>query len=133
MKAEARLKKEPGEKNFSCYLRIEDLKCSILGQGSSVKAAIKDMESGWNDMKEELKDEGKEIPELEISYKFDIGSLFNYYDFINVAGVSREVGINPSLMRQYVTGVRNPSQPRKERIVQGIRSLASKMQTVEMY
>jgi len=133
MKVEARVEREPGEKNFSCYMHIDSLNCGVLGVGSSAKAAIKDMLSGWKDETDELREEGKEIPELEIEYKFDVGSLFNYYDFINVSGVSREIGVSPSVMRQYGIGIRKPSPERKKEIMMGIKSLASKMQTAEIY
>ena len=133
MKVEARVEREPVEKNFSCYMHIDSLNCGVLGVGSSAKAAIKDMLSGWNDETDELREEGKEIPELEIEYKFDVGSLFNYYDFINVSGVSREIGVSPSVMRQYAIGIRKPSPERKKEIMMGIKSLASKMQTAEIY
>lgn len=133
MKVEARVEREPGEKNFSCYMNIDGLKTSVLGQGSSAKAAIKDMQNGWLDVADELKSEGKKVPQLDIEYKFDVGSLFNYYDFINVAGVSREIGISPSVMRQYSIGMRKPSNERKKKIIDGIKSLASKMQKAEIY
>ena len=133
MKVEARVEREPGEKNFSCYMHIDSLNCAVLGVSSSAKAAIKDMLSGWKDETDELREEGKEIPELEIEYKFDVGSLFNYYDFINVSGVSREIGVSPSVMRQYAIGIRKPSPERKKEIMMGIKSLASKMQTAEIY
>ena len=48
MKVEARVEKEPGEKNFSCYMHIDSLKAAVLGTGSSAKAAIKDMLNGWH-------------------------------------------------------------------------------------
>lgn len=133
MKVEARVEREPGEKNFSCYMHIDSLKASVLGTGSSAKAAINDMLSGWKDEADVLREQGKDVPELDIEYKFDIGSLFNYYDFINVAGVSREIGVSPSVMRQYATGVRKPSQERKKKIISGFKSLASKMQMAAIY
>jgi hypothetical protein len=133
MKVEARVEKEPGEKNFSCYMHIDSLKAAVLGTGSSAKAAIKDMLNGWHDEVAELSAQGKEVPNLDIKYKFDVGSLFNYYDFINVAGISREIGVSSSVMRQYVIGIRKPSPARKKEIVSGIKSLATKMQTAEIY
>lgn len=133
MKVEARVEREPGEKNFSCYMHINSLKAGVLGIGSSAKAAIKDMLNGWKDECDELREQGKEVPQLDISYKFDVGSLFNYYDFINVAGVSREIGVSPSVMRQYAIGARKPSPERKKEIILGIKSLASKMQTAAIY
>lgn len=133
MKVEAKVAREPGERNFSCYMHIKSLKCGVLGEGHSAKEAMDDMMRGWNDEEDELREQGKNIPELEIVYRFDIGSLFNYYNFINVTGLSREINISPSVMRQYATGVRKPSPERKRAIISGIRSLATKMEAAEIY
>ena len=129
----ANVKREPGEKNFSCYMNVEELKTGVLGLGSSAKAAIDDMLSGWQDAVADLKEDGIEVPELEIEYRFDVGSLFSYYDFVNIAGVAREIGLNPSVMRQYAIGVRKPSEERKLQIVAGLKSLADKMQHAVLY
>lgn len=54
------------------------------------------------------KEIGKQIPEelndIVFEYKYDVASLFNYYDFINVSKFAKAAGINSSLMRQYKTG-----------------------------
>lgn len=133
MRVIANVKREPGEKNFSCYMNVAELKTGVLGLGSSAKAAIGDMLSGWQDAVADLKEDGIEVPELEIEYRFDVGSLFSYYDFVNIAGVASEIGLNPSVMRQYAIGVRKPSEERKLQIVAGLKSLADKMQHAVLY
>ena len=133
MRVIANVKRELGEKNFSCYMNVAELKTGVLGLGSSAKAAIGDMLSGWQDAVADLKEDGIEVPELEIEYRFDVGSLFSYYDFVNIAGVAREIGLNPSVMRQYAIGVRKPSEERKLQIVAGLKSLADKMQHAVLY
>jgi hypothetical protein len=133
MKVVANVEREPGEKNYSCLLTVKPLKGTVLGCGSSAKAAIEDMLKGWDDTTEYLREEGKEIPTLEIEYRFDVGSLFSYYDFVNIAGVAREIGLNPSVIRQYVIGTRKPSAERKKQIVTGFKSLANKMQHAVLY
>ena len=129
----ARVEREVGERNFSCYMKVESVNASVLGRGNTANAAIADMLRGWEDIKTDLKDDGVGIPSIDIEYTFDIGALFNYYDFINVAGVSREIGISSAVMRQYATGARKPSQERKEQIVKGIKSLAKKMEMAIIY
>lgn len=133
MKVIANVKREPGEKNFSCYMNITELKTGVLGLGSSAKAAINDMMSGWQDAVADFKDDGIEAPELEIEYRFDVGSLFSFYDFVNIAGVAREIGINPSVMRQYAIGTRKPSTERKAAIMTGFKRLALKMQNAVLF
>lgn len=133
MKVIANVKREPGEKNYSCLLTVKPIKGTVLGCGSSAKAAIEDMLKGWNETTEYLKEEGEDVPALEIEYRFDVGSLFSYYDFVNIAGVAREIGLNSSVIRQYVIGTRKPSAERKKQIITGLKSLADKMQQAVLY
>ena len=95
--------------------------------------AGRDMRSGWQDAVADFKDDGIEAPELEIEYRFDVGSLFSFYDFVNIAGVAREIGINPSVMRQYAIGTRKPSTERKAEIMAGFKRLALKMQNAVLF
>lgn len=129
----ARVEREVGEKNFSCYMKVESVNAGVLGQGNTASMAIADMLQGWEDTKADLKEDGIDVSPIEVEYTFDIGALFNYYDFINVAGVSREIGISSAVMRQYATGVRKPSKERKEQIINGIKSLAKKMEMASVY
>ena len=129
----ARVEREVGERNFSCYMKVESVNASVLGRGNTANAAIADMLRGWEDIKTDLKDDGVGVPSIDIEYTFDIGAFFNYYDFINVAGISREIGISPAVMRQYATGARKPSQKRKTRIIEGVKSLAKKIELTSVY
>lgn len=123
----AKVKREVGEKNFSCYMKVESVNAAVLGQGNTARTAIADMLQGWKDTMEDLKNDGIEVPAISIEYAFDIGALFNYYDFLNVSGISREIGISSAVMRQYATGIRKPSKERKEQIIKGIKSLARRV------
>lgn len=129
----AKVEREIGERNFSCYMKVESINAGVLGIGNTASAAIADMLQGWEDTKADLKEDGVDVAQIEIEYTFDIGALFNYYDFINVAGVSREIGISSAVMRQYATGVRKPSQKRKEQIMKGFKLLAKKMEKASIH
>lgn len=37
-------------------------------------------------------------------YRYDLQSFFDYFSFLNISEIARRSGINPSLMRQYVSG-----------------------------
>lgn len=130
MKVIASVQRQVGEKNYSCYMRVDCVKASSLGYGTSAKSAMMDMLKGWEEVKMDLMEDGKEVPNFEVEYAFDLPSLFNFYDFINIAGVSREIGISSAVMRQYAIGVRRPSDERKAQIVNGIRRIAEKLETV---
>ena len=132
MKATAKVERSWREELFLLY-EVESEGCSVLGTGSSAKAAMEDILKGREDMKACLASEDRDISEQEIEYVFDIGSLFSYYDLLNLSGVSRELGLNPSVGLRYVTGVRKPSAERKRKIADGIERLARKIQNVHLF
>ena len=132
-KVVAKVERETGDRNFSYYMKVGSINVGVLGQGNTAEAAIADMLWGWEDIRTDLKDDGVGVPSIDIEYTFDIGAFFNYYDFINVAGISREIGISPAVMRQYATGARKPSQKRKTRIIEGVKSLAKKIELTSVY
>jgi predicted RNase H-like HicB family nuclease len=85
-----------------------DLKSTIIGDGNTVAEAKADFKNSVNELLLFYKETGKQIPEeltdIEFEYKYDVASLFNFYDFINVSKFAKAAGINSSLMRQYKTG-----------------------------
>ena len=81
------------------------------------------------EIKELLEQEGKQMPELEFTFRFDIGSFFDYYSYLNMSGVAKKAGINASLMRQYSMGIHEPSKKRKQQILECLHQIAKELQT----
>ena len=92
---------------YSCFVEEDLPGFGLAGYGDTAEAAKEDM------MKAE---EGKEVPELEFTYKYDMQSFFNYFSFLNVTKVAEVAGINPSLMRQYTSGVTAAGQKQYDKI-----------------
>ena len=74
------------------------------------------MLKAYEDIKEMKAAEGTDVPELEFVYKYDLQSFFNYFSFLNVTKVAEVAGINPSLMRQYTSGVTTAGQKQYDKI-----------------
>jgi predicted transcriptional regulator len=61
----------------------------------------------------------------EFVYHYDIGSLLSLYDgILNQNSLGRITGINPSLVRQYLCGVKNPSKKRLADIQEKLHTFA---------
>lgn len=82
-----------------------DIESVFVGDGATVAEAKADFKETVKAALAYYKESGKEMPEelrdIEFDYKYDIASMFNYFDFINVTKFARWAGINPGLMRQY--------------------------------
>ena len=101
---------------YSCYVEDDLPGFGLSGFGESAEAAKEDMMKTYQEMKEIQAEEGKEVPELEFTYKYDMQSFFDYFSFLNVSKVAELAGINPSLKRQYTSGVANAGQKQYDKI-----------------
>lgn len=52
----------------------------------------------------------------EIEYRYDLSGFFLSFPFINASGFASYVGINPSLMRKYKSGLVKASAKQKDQI-----------------
>lgn len=82
-----------------------DLEHVMVGEGATVDEAKADFENSVAEMVASYTENGEELPEelrgLEFEYKYDVASVFDYFDFINVTKFARWAGINAALLRQY--------------------------------
>lgn len=63
-------------------------------------------------------------------WHYDIPALIDCYSgILNQSNLARIAKINPSIMRQYIAGVRNPSQKKMEHIQQNIQTFAQNLAT----
>ena len=82
---------------YSCFVEDDLPGFGLAGYGDTAEAAKEDMMKAYEEIKEMQAEEGKEVPELEFSYKYDMQSFFNYFSFLNVTKVAELAGINASL------------------------------------
>ncbi|MCR8557723.1 hypothetical protein KXD93_08725 [Mucilaginibacter sp. BJC16-A38] len=68
-----------------------------------------------------------EVNESQIQITLDLPQFFEYYKVINAKALSSRVGMNQSLLAQYVGGQKKPSQKQTEKIISGIRELGQEL------
>lgn len=61
-----------------------------------------------------------------------IGELFNDFPVLNVRQVARAIGINETLMQQYVNGAKRPSYERRIEIENYIRELGRRLYNIDL-
>lgn len=128
MKVAVTVEKQAGEKNCSCFVDKKIDNCLLAGYGPTVDDAVADMLTA----RKELIEAGYDIPELEMSFSYDIWAFFDKYP-LNVSAIAKRIGINPSLMRQYVSGSRKPSAKRTGEIQAAIRSLGRELASASLF
>lgn len=101
----------------------------LTSTGSTVQEAKEDLAECMAEAKEDLEAEGKTFPEVEFTYKYDLQSFFNYFSFLNVSDIAKRSGVNPSLMRQYASGVKNAGERTYQRLSACVQSITRELET----
>lgn len=103
------------------------------GFGESVEIAKADFFESVQEVMEEAKEEGIDVPkDIQVSYQFDIPSFFNYFDYLNVSKFAELAGVNESKMRQYKCGLAYPGEKVTKRITSAIRKIATDFSTATL-
>ena len=80
-----------------------DIQATIIGEGRTVAEAKADFENSVREMFASYTENGEELPAelqgIEFEYKYDVASVFDYFDFINVTKFAKWAGINAGLMQ----------------------------------
>ncbi|HET8885458.1 MAG TPA: XRE family transcriptional regulator [Salinimicrobium sp.] len=66
----------------------------------------------------------------EIKFKYDLESFFDFYKVINAKALSERIGMNQSLLAQYIKGIKKPSAPQTKRILQGVQQIGRELSEV---
>ena len=68
--------------------------------------------------------EGVEPPgQVDVTFKYDIPSFFNCFDYLNVSKFAEYAGINESRMRAYKSGIAYPGEKTTRKIMKAIESI----------
>lgn len=69
----------------------------------------------------------------EISLKPDLASFFKFYKVINAKALSQRIGMNQSLLAQYISGVKKPSQTQTQRILKGVQQVGKELASIQFF
>ncbi len=74
-----------------------------------------------------FEDKGYVYTVNEIKFILDLQSFFNFYKVINAKALSERIGMNQSLLAQYIIGVKKPSSAQINRILQGVQQIGREL------
>lgn len=78
-----------------------------------------------------LEDEGFAYAIEEIHFEYDLESFFYFYKVINAKAFSERIGMNQSLLAQYIKGIKKPSAVQTKRILQGVQQIGREISEVQ--
>lgn len=121
---------------YSAY--TPDTKSTVLnGQGNTVEEAIADLKVSMEEIIESYLETDGQVPEelrgqIEFEYKYDVPSLFNFFDEINMTTFSKKIGINASLLRRYKNGFAYASEKQVVKIKNGLHELGKQLSSAQL-
>ena len=71
------------------------------------------------------------IAEKDLKITLDLSQFFDFYKVINAKALSERIGMNQSLLAQYIKGIKKPSSAQTQRILKGIRQVGRELAEIE--
>ena len=116
-----------GDKSYACIVEHKFPQYGLIGYGKTAREAEADVFDGIMEYREQ---DGIDAADIEITRRtFDVGSFFSYYPFFNVTQFAKFVGMNAAQVRQYASGIRQPTPKKREQLNAAIRSLIETLST----
>ncbi len=74
-----------------------------------------------------LGEEGKEVTMDQIKLNLDFKQFFQFYKVLNANFLAKRIGMNPTLLSQYVRGKKKPSAKQSEKIILGVQQIGQEL------
>jgi transcriptional regulator with XRE-family HTH domain len=68
----------------------------------------------------------------ELKFTYDLESFFEFYTVINAKALSERIGMNQSLLAQYIKGIKKPSTAQIRRILSGVQQIGKELGEVQL-
>jgi len=78
-----------------------------------------------------LEEEGRYVTAQNLTLKMDFAQFFQSYRLFNADMLAKRIGINATLLSQYVNGKKSLSEKQKQRVLKGIHSIGEELSRVE--
>lgn len=72
------------------------------------------------------------ITQENLKFEIDFKEFFQYYKVLNAKFLSDKIGMNPTLLSQYVQGHKKPSEAQAEKILFGIHKIGQELSEINL-
>ncbi|MCB0807277.1 MAG: helix-turn-helix transcriptional regulator [Bacteroidales bacterium] len=73
-----------------------------------------------------------EITRDQIKFEIDFAQFFRYFKVLNAKFLAERIGMNPTLLSQYVQGRKKPSPQQTEKILAGIHQIGQELSEMNL-
>jgi predicted RNase H-like HicB family nuclease len=79
-----------------------------------------------------LEDSKTQITIENLKFEIDFKQFFQYYRVLNSKFLADKIGMNPTLLSQYVQGHKKPSETQTEKILLGIHKIGQELSEINL-
>ncbi|MFW5720952.1 MAG: helix-turn-helix domain-containing protein [Bacteroidota bacterium] len=79
-----------------------------------------------------FEDEKIEVKHDNLKFEIDFKQFFQYYKVLNSKFLADKIGMNPTLLSQYVQGHKKPSEKQTEKILYGIHQIGQELSEINL-
>jgi predicted RNase H-like HicB family nuclease len=79
-----------------------------------------------------FEEENIPITQEDLKFEIDFQQFFQYYKVLNASFLAEKIGMNPTLLSQYVQGRKKPSEAQTEKILSGIHQIGQELSEINL-
>jgi len=79
-----------------------------------------------------FEEENVQVTHENLRFEIDFKQFFQYYKVINAKFLANKIGMNPTLLSQYVQGRKKPSDAQTEKILLGIHQIGQELSEINL-
>ena len=112
---------------FSAYAADDDIPVGTTGNNISILQhnILEALNLFYND-------KGYAVSKENISLEVDFQQFFQFYKVLNGKFLAEKIGMNPTLLSQYVQGRKKPSHQQSEKIIKGIQQIGKELSELRL-
>ncbi len=95
--------------------------------GDSLPELTNNMVEAINFYFDEMEDKSRVITDKDLKITLDLPQFFEFYKVINATALSERIGMNQSLLAQYINGIKKPSPVQTRRILLGVQKIGREL------
>jgi len=109
---------------------------SAYSETLGVYSTAKDISSLYISLVEAInyyyEDSGYEVSTENLKLNIDLQQFFQYYKVLNANYLAQRIGMNATLLSQYVQGKKHPSSKQTNKIIQGIQTIGKELADINL-
>lgn len=79
-----------------------------------------------------FEEEKVNVTQEHLKFEIDFKQFFQYYRVLNSKFLAEKIGMNPTLLSQYVQGRKKPSETQTEKILLGIHQIGQELSEINL-